>query len=86
MDRSVIRRRDEVMSTVPRRPGSPPSPQPATPVASVSPASTPCAHPKVQIVARQQDCEFVECVECREIFESSEFQDMAIEEKIEPEE
>jgi len=39
----------------------------------------------VQIVARQQDSEFVECLECREIFESSEFQDMAIEEKIEPE-
>jgi hypothetical protein len=74
------------MSTVPRRPGSPPSPQPAATVPSANPASTPCAHPKVQIVARQQDSEFVECLECREIFESSEFQDMAIEEKIEPEE
>jgi len=42
-----------------------------------------CTHPRVQIVPREEDAEFVECLECREIFESSEFQDMAIEEKIE---
>ena len=46
------------------------------------PARPRCAHARVQIVARQEDTEFVECLECREIFESSEFQDMAIEEKI----
>jgi hypothetical protein len=40
----------------------------------------PCKHPRVQIVAREEDAEFVECLECREIFESSEFKDMAIEE------
>jgi hypothetical protein len=39
-----------------------------------------CQHPRVQIVAREEDSEFVECLECREIFESSEFKDMAIEE------
>ncbi len=39
----------------------------------------PCAHARVQIVARQDDAEFVECLECREIFEASEFKDMAIE-------
>ena len=39
----------------------------------------PCAHARVQIVARQDDSEFVECLECREIFEASEFKDMAIE-------
>jgi hypothetical protein len=39
-----------------------------------------CKHPRVQIVAREEDTEFVECLECREIFESSEFRDMAIEE------
>ncbi len=39
-----------------------------------------CKHPRVQIVAREEDAEFVECLECREIFESSEFKDMAIEE------
>jgi hypothetical protein len=39
-----------------------------------------CKHPRVQIVARDEDSEFVECLECREVFESSEFKDMAIEE------
>lgn len=39
----------------------------------------PCKHPRVQIVAREEDEEFVECLECGEIFESSEFKDMAIE-------
>jgi len=34
-------------------------------------------------VAREEDAEFVECLECREVFESSEFRDMAIEEKLE---
>lgn len=40
-----------------------------------------CQHPRVQIVAREEDSEFVECLECGDIFESSEFKDMAIEEK-----
>jgi len=35
----------------------------------------------VQIVAREEDEEFVECLECGEIFESGEFKDMGIEEK-----
>ncbi len=48
----------------------PPKPNPAT-----------CKHPRVQIVSREEDAEFVECVECGEIFESSEFKDMAIEER-----
>jgi hypothetical protein len=39
----------------------------------------PCKHPRVQIVAREEDTEFVECKECGEIFESSEFKDMVIE-------
>ena len=39
----------------------------------------PCKHPRVQIVAREEDSEFVECKECGEIFESSEFKDMVIE-------
>lgn len=41
-----------------------------------------CKHLRVQIVAREEDAEFVECVECGEIFESSEFKDMAIEERV----
>ncbi len=40
-----------------------------------------CKHPRVQIVSREDDAEFVECVECGEIFEASEFRDMAIEDK-----
>jgi hypothetical protein len=40
----------------------------------------PCKHPRVQIVSRDEDSEFVECKECGEIFESSEFKDMNIEE------
>jgi hypothetical protein len=39
----------------------------------------PCKHPRVQIVAREEDTEFVECKECGEVFESSEFKDMNIE-------
>lgn len=40
-----------------------------------------CKHPRVQIVAREEDTEFVECKECGEIFESSEFKDMSIEDR-----
>src|SRR4051794_3939791 len=39
-----------------------------------------CQHPRVQIVARDEESEYVECLECREVFEASEFKDMAIEE------
>jgi Zn ribbon nucleic-acid-binding protein len=41
---------------------------------------TPCKHPKVRVVAREEDVEFVECLECGEVFDSNEFRDMAIEE------
>lgn len=41
----------------------------------------PCKHPRVQIVARDEDSEFVECKECGDIFESSEFKDINIEER-----
>jgi hypothetical protein len=39
-----------------------------------------CKHPRVQIVAREDDAEFVQCMECGDVFESSEFKDMNIEE------
>jgi hypothetical protein len=55
---------------------SPPSPQ------NVS-SKPPCKHPRVQVVSRDEESEFVECKECGEIFESSEFKDMNIEEGIE---
>ena len=38
-----------------------------------------CKHPRVRIVSRDDDAEFVECLECGEVFESSEFKDMNIE-------
>lgn len=41
----------------------------------------PCKHPRVQIVSRDEESEFVECKECGEIFDSSEFKDMNIEER-----
>lgn len=52
---------------------------PPSQVPEKSNAMEPCKHPRVQIVAREDDAEFVECLECREIFESSEFKDMTIE-------
>jgi len=44
----------------------------------------PCRHPRVQVVSRDEDAEYVECMECREVFESSELRDMDIESKIPP--
>lgn len=38
-----------------------------------------CRHPRVKVVAREEDAEFVECLECGDVFESSEFKDMQIE-------
>jgi len=57
------------------------TPTPSSPFPEKNSNMAPCKHPRVQIVAREEDAEFVECLECREIFESSEFRDMAIEEK-----
>lgn len=45
----------------------------------------PCTHPRVQVVSRDEDAEFVECLECREVFDSSELKDMSIEERVEKE-
>ncbi|HEV3041108.1 MAG TPA: hypothetical protein VHA33_25305 [Candidatus Angelobacter sp.] len=45
-----------------------------------------CRHPRVRVVAREEDAEFVECQECGDVFDSSEFRDMAIEENIGTEE
>jgi hypothetical protein len=55
-----------------------------SPPKKVSPEQ--CKHPRVQIVSRDEEAEYVECQECRDVFESSELRDMAIEEKKEPEE
>jgi hypothetical protein len=45
-----------------------------------------CKHPRVRVVSRDEDAEFVECELCREVFDASEFRDMAIEEKLPQEE
>lgn len=55
--------------------------QPEKAPAPPRPSMQTCKHPRVQIVSRDEDSEFVECLECGEIFESSEFKDMAIEER-----
>jgi hypothetical protein len=44
--------------------------------------ATVCKHPRVRIVSRHDDIEFVECLECGEIFDSEEFRDMEIEENV----
>jgi Zn ribbon nucleic-acid-binding protein len=53
---------------------------------SEKPMEQTCRHTRVRVVAREEDVEFVECQECGDVFEASEFRDMAIEEKIRPEE
>ena len=40
-----------------------------------------CKHPQVRVVAREDDVEFVECQNCREVFDAAEYADMAIEEQ-----
>ncbi len=40
-----------------------------------------CKHPIVKVVAREEDAEFVECQQCGEVFDSVEFEDMAVEEE-----
>jgi hypothetical protein len=47
--------------------------------------ATICKHPKVRIVSRHEDTEFVECLECGDVFDSEEFHDMEIEETAETE-
>ena len=45
-----------------------------------------CKHPRVRVVSRDEDAEYVECELCGEVFDASEFRDMAIEEKMPQEE
>ena len=40
-----------------------------------------CQHKRTQLIAKDDDAQYVECLECGEIFESSEFKDMNIEER-----
>jgi hypothetical protein len=59
---------------------------PAKRLPEPTPMERVCRHPRVRVVARDEDAEFVECQECGDVFESSEFKDMAIEENIRPDE
>jgi len=43
-----------------------------------------CKHPRVRIVSRHDDVEFVECLECGEVFDSEEFSDIQLEEDAPP--
>jgi Zn ribbon nucleic-acid-binding protein len=51
-----------------------------------APMNTVCKHPRVRVVAREDDVEFVECLDCGDVFDSNEFRDMAIEEMQDEEE
>ena len=62
------------------------TPTPSSPTPTDRKRMEACKHPRVQIVAREEDAEFVECVECGEIFDASELKDMAIEDRPQPEE
>lgn len=44
-------------------------------------SSSPCKHPVVRVVSRQDDAEFVECQHCGEVFDSVEYADMELEER-----
>jgi len=52
-----------------------------TPSPPANATPKPCKHPRVQIVSRDGDTEYVECKECGEVFDSEEFKDMNIEEQ-----
>jgi len=47
--------------------------------------ATACRHPRVRVVSRHDDTEYVECQDCGEVFDSEEFRDMEIEETVESE-
>jgi len=38
--------------------------------------NTVCKHPKVRVVAREEDAEYVECIDCGEVFDSHEYSDI----------
>jgi hypothetical protein len=38
-----------------------------------------CKHPRVRVVSRDEDAEYVECELCGDVFDSDEFRDMEIE-------
>ena len=86
LDKCTVRATIPPISGTLSRRRRPKSEQPGF-MTSIPPSSPPekkdmmdCKHPRVQIVSRDEDSEFVECLECGDIFDSSEFKDMNIEE------
>jgi len=43
--------------------------------------NAPCKHPKVRVVAREEDVEYVECLDCRQIFEAEDLEPVTVEEE-----
>ena len=48
----------------------------------LQPFPQPCQHPVVQYVCHGKDAEFVECMDCREVFDPAEFKAMEIEKRL----
>ena len=67
--------RDRNMSPHPFPAHPDPNPLPSVPL--------PCPHLLVQVVSHGKDAEFVECMDCREVFDPAEFKAMAIEKRLE---
>lgn len=42
----------------------------------------PCSHYRTQIIAKDENGQFVECLDCKEIFESSELEDSDLKDDI----
>lgn len=42
--------------------------------------TAPCRHQQVRFVSREEDAEFVECMNCGEVFDAAELRDIAAEE------
>lgn len=38
-----------------------------------------CKHPQVRIIAREEETEYVECIQCGEVFDSDEYKDLTLE-------
>ena len=42
-----------------------------------------CKHPKVRVVAREDDVEYVECEECGDVFDADEYQEIITQDSLE---
>jgi hypothetical protein len=40
-----------------------------------------CEHPRTEIIARRDGVDYVECLECRQIFEAEDLEPVAVEEE-----